>query len=123
MRLINAALLSALSCYTELAAAATGYVITVDHPQHQATTEQQTLSPETARLVLAQRAGVEDYHLEKALSEEEIEAINEHGLKAPFMSSSEKNNKRVFILAFGDEADAEGMSMSMLIEHQTKDTD
>ncbi|KAM0712193.1 hypothetical protein Q7P37_011287 [Cladosporium fusiforme] len=111
MKLISAALLSALSCYTELAAAATGYVLTVDHPQHQPSTDRQTLSPETARLVLAQRAGVEDYHLEKALSEEEIEAINEYGLKAPFMSSNEKrNNKRVFILAFGDEAAAEALA-------------
>lgn len=120
MRYISAALLSALSCYTELAAAATGYVITVDHPHHQSSSNQQALSPETARLVLAQRAGVEDYHLEKSLSEREIEAINDYGYKAPFMSSNEKNNKRVFILAFGDEADAEGMSIHVRNQNKYK---
>ena len=111
MKLITAALLSALSCYTELAAAATGRVITLDPSlsshEHSSTTQKDTLSPETARLVIAQRAGLEDYHVYKALSEEEINAINAHGLQTSRLSKD--NTERVFILAFVDEEDVEGM--------------
>ena len=109
MKLITATLLSALSCYTELAAAATGRVITLDpslSSHDHASTQQDTLSPETARLVIAQRAGLEDYHVGKALDEEEINAINAHGLQTSWLSKD--NTERVFILAFVDEEDAEG---------------
>jgi hypothetical protein len=111
MKLITATLLSALSCYTELAAAATGRVITLDpslSSHEHASTQQDTLSPETARLVIAQRAGLEDYHVEKALNEKEINAINAHGLQTSRLSKD--NTERVFILAFVDEEDADGMS-------------
>lgn len=110
MKLITATLLSALSCYTELAAAATGRVITLDpslSSHEHSTTQQDTLSPETARLVIAQRAGLEDYHVDKALNEKEINAINAHGLQTSRLSKD--NTERVFILAFVDEEDAEGM--------------
>ena len=110
MKLITATLLSALSCYTELAAAATGRVITLDpslSSHDHASTQRDTLSPETARLVIAQRAGLEDYHVDKALSENEINAINAHGLQTSRLSKD--NNERVLILAFVDEEDAEGM--------------
>lgn len=109
MKLITATLLSALSCYTELAAAATGRVITLDpslSSHEHSSTQQDTLSPETARLVIAQRAGLEDYHVGKALDEEEINAINAHGLQTSRLSKD--NTERVFILAFVDEEDAEG---------------
>ena len=109
MKLITATLLSALSCYTELAAAATGRVITLDpslSSHEQSTTQQDTLSPETARLVLAQRAGLEDYHVDKPLNEEEINAINAHGLQTSWLSKD--NTERVFVLAFVDDEDAEG---------------
>ena len=110
MKLITATLLSALRCYTELAAAATGRVITLDpslSSHEHSSTQQDTLSPETARLVIAQRAGLEDYHVGKALNEEEINAINAHGLQTSRLSKD--NTERVFILAFVDEEDAEGM--------------
>jgi len=110
MKLITATLLSALSCYTELAAAATGRVITLDpslSSHEHSSTHQDTLSPETARLVIAQRAGLEDYHVDKALNEKEINAINAHGLQTSRLSKD--NTERVFILAFVDEEDAEGM--------------
>lgn len=111
MKLITAALLSALSCYTELAAAATGHVLTFNpstSPQDQTSNERRTLSPATARLVLAQRAGVEDYHVEKALSEEEIEAVNDFGYKTSLLGSHEHESERKFVLAFVDESEAEG---------------
>jgi len=110
MKLTTATLLSALTCYTELAAAAaTGRVITLDpslSSHKHSSTHQDTLSPETARLVIAQRAGLEDYHVERALDEEKINAINAHGLQTSRLSKD--NTERVFILAFVDEEDAEG---------------
>jgi hypothetical protein len=111
MKLITAALLSAVSCYTELAAAATGHVLTLDpslSSQHQPSNERRILSPETARLVIAQRAGVENYHVEKSLSDEEIEAINNYGLQT-HMLSADKEDARTFIVAFVEESVAEGM--------------
>ena len=108
MKLITGTLLSALSCYTDLAAAATGRVITLDpslSSHEHSTTQQDTLSPEIARLVIAQRAGLEDYHVGKALNDEEINAINAHGLQTSRLSKD--NNERVLILAFVDEEDAE----------------
>ena len=110
MKLITATLLSALSCYTELAAAATGRVITLDpslSSHEHLSNQHDTLSPETARLVIAQRAGLEDYHVEKALDKEEINAINAHGLQTS--SLSKDNTDRVFILAFVDDEESEGM--------------
>lgn len=109
MKLITAALLSALSCYTELAAAATGHVLTLNPSHDQTPSDSRALSPETARLVIAQRAGVEDYHVEKTLSEEEIKAINDYGLQSHMLSADKDAAKRVFILAFVDEAVAESM--------------
>ena len=113
MKLITATLLSALSCYTELAAAATGHVLTLDpslSSHKQSSTKQHTLDPETARLVIAQRGGLEDYHVEKALSEEEINALNAYGLQTPMVSADKDDSKRVFILAFVDESDAKSRS-------------
>lgn len=114
MKLITAALLSALSCYTELVAAATGYVLTHNpstSPQDQPSHQRRTLSPETARLVLAQRAGVEDYHIEKALTSEEIEAINEYGYSTHLFHEDRYDHARLFVLTFAEEGDAEGMSL------------
>lgn len=109
MKLITAALVSAVSCYTELAAAATGHVLTLNPSRDQPSSSDRALSPETARLVIAQRAGVEDYHVEKALSEEEINAVNDYGVQTPMLSAQKEDEKRTFILAFVDETVAESM--------------
>jgi hypothetical protein len=111
MKLITAALLSVISCYTELAAAATGHVLTLDpslSSQHQPSDERRTLSRETAKLVIAQRAGVEDYYLLSTLNNEEIEAINDYGLQTHMLGAS-KEDARTFILAFVEESVAEGV--------------
>jgi hypothetical protein len=106
---MKATIVSALSCFTHIAAASIGYVYTHDPSiftsQH---AETRTLSPVTARLVLAQRAGVEDYHIENALSKEEIEAINDFGTRTPLFGQDESIRK-AFILCLDDLAtDAEG---------------
>jgi len=85
MKLTTATLLSALTCYTELAAAAaTGRVITLD-PSLSSHKHSST---------------------HQALDEEKINAINAHGLQTSRLSKD--NTERVFILAFVDEEDAEG---------------
>jgi hypothetical protein len=110
MKFITAALLSAVSCYTELAAAATGHILTLDpslSSQHHPSNERRTLSRETARIVIAQRTGVENYHTGKGLSDDEIEAINDYGLSTHMLSAS-KEDARTFILAFAGEDEVEG---------------
>lgn len=49
---------------------------------------------------------MEDYHVDKPLNEEEINAINAHGLQTSRLSKD--NTERVFVLAFVDDEDAEG---------------
>jgi len=112
MKLITATLLSALSCYTELAAAAAGHVLTLDpspSSRDQPSDERRTLSREAARLVIAQRAGVENYHVEKALSEDEMNAINDYGLQRHMLGAN-KEDAPTFILAFVEESVAESLA-------------
>jgi hypothetical protein len=102
-----------------LAAAATGHVLTLDpslSSQHHPDNERRTLSRETARVVIAQRAGVENYHVGKSLSDDEIEAINDYGLQTHMLSAS-KEDARTFILAFVDEDEAEGEMGLLPNEH------
>lgn len=60
------------------------------------------LSPTEARLVLAQRAGVEDYHLDALLSPGGIDAINEFGWRESLFgqdgSSGEKTRRCFFLV-------------------------
>nr|OQO17794.1 hypothetical protein B0A51_15680 [Rachicladosporium sp. CCFEE 5018] len=59
----------------------------------------QMLSPATSRLVLAQRAGVEDFHIDRALNTDEIDAINTFGGRTPLLGSGEPL-RNAFLLAF-----------------------
>lgn len=106
MKLTASTLVAAL---TGLAAAATtGNVYTYDPSTAASTTERRTLSPDTARLVLAQRAGVEEYHIDGALSEKEIDAINTYGSKTPLFGQDERIRK-AFILLEGDTQESDGV--------------
>lgn len=110
MKLAITALASVLSCCTSLVAAADGHVYTYDpSKQSGASIESRSLSPVTARMVLAQRAGVEDYHIEKALSEEEMNAINDFGSRRPMFGQNERT-RRAFILSLDKDQESEGMS-------------
>lgn len=102
--------LALASSYAQLAAAATGNVYTYDPSASTSQrTESQSLSPVTARLVLAQRAGVEDFHIEKTLSEEEIAAINDFGSKKPLFGQKDRIRK-AFILSLNKDVESEGMA-------------
>lgn len=116
---LAAAVLAALTwTATATAAAASGHVYILDpsssaaaaaqHDAADAATSTPTLSPVPARLVLAQRAGVEDYHSEDLTPGPVLDAINAFGLRTPMFASKEEAEKRrqIFVLVEGVE-DAE----------------
>jgi len=107
MKLTTGVLASALGCCTQLAVAATGHVYTFDPSASSQNVVKSRLDPATARLVLAHRAGVMDYHVETALRENEIEQINTLGSKAPLFGGKDKQ-RRVFLLALDNAGASEG---------------
>lgn len=112
MKLTTGVLASAIGCCAHLAAAATGHVYTYDPPTSASSRDvvRSRLDPATARLVLAHRAGVEDYHVETALREDEIEQINALGSKVPLFGGKDRLRK-LFILALDNGEGSEGMAM------------
>ena len=100
----------AVAAAAQLASASTSasQVYTYD-PQWQPATSG-ALSPLEARLVLAQRAGVEDYHEADLLKDGVLEAMNVYGERRPLFDSAEAKAKRAFVLLEA-EYDAGGMSM------------
>ena len=95
-------LLPVLACAARIAEAATAHVYTYD-PHASAARGQsgRDLSPVAARLVLAQRAGVEDYHHSDLLRQEAIEAINDYGKQTPLFAKEEDRRNNAFILLEG----------------------
>ncbi|QIW96146.1 hypothetical protein AMS68_001664 [Peltaster fructicola] len=94
-----AAVVTLLTCSTQLAAASTAYVLTFEpetaNNKHKIALS--GLSPSTARVVLAQRAGLEDYHTTHGLTNEEIDAVNTYGLRTKLFHNNAR--RRAFILA------------------------
>lgn len=76
-----------------IVAASTTNVYTYD-PHWQPSTHG-TLSPVEARLVLAQRAGAEDYHEADSLKEGVLEAMNAYGTRRSLFEEAEKRGKRM----------------------------
>ncbi|CAK4033413.1 endoplasmic reticulum membrane [Lecanosticta acicola] len=104
MKLSDTVVISALCWTAPLAAAATAHVYVHD-PQSQPAsgTTPRSLEPVSARLVLAQRAGVEDYHSADLSRQEVIEAINEYGVRTPLFAAADKSSKKAFILLEGED--------------------
>ena len=104
MKLTHTLITSALCWSTRISAAATAHVYLYDPDSEQATDNaiSRTLSPVQARVVFAQRAGLEDYHSADLYDEDVIEAINAFGVKRSLFGRQEDTN-RVFILAAGVE--------------------
>lgn len=100
MKLANSLLLPAICWSARLAAAATAHVYTHD-PQSQPRSESPstTLDPVAARLVLAQRIGVEDYHSSDLTRKEVIDAINDYGVRTPLFAQQQQSRpKKAFIM-------------------------
>lgn len=97
MRLTSSILIPALCWTARLAAAAQVY--TFDPESLPGELERsRTLSPIEARLVLAQRTGVEDYHIGDLLSPGGIEAINRFGAKQQLFTGDLHVKRRIQIL-------------------------
>lgn len=108
MKLTHSIILPALCWTARLASAASAHIYFHD-PQSQPRTEPQSrsLEPVAARLVLAQRAGVEGYHSSDLLRAEVIDAINDYGVRTPLFAAADSSVKKAFILLEG-ESEAEG---------------
>lgn len=104
--LLPSTLLAALCI--RLASAATGHVYIYDGPNSEptASTPSRSLSPVQARLVLAQRAGVEDFHSLDLQAGGVVEAINDFGRRTSLFEEDEV--QKAFLLVEGI-AEPEGM--------------
>lgn len=103
MKLNSTLLLPALSFAAQLTAASVGHVYTHDpNGDRRAIAGSSSLSPETARLVLAQRAGVEAYHDLTSRDAEAIAAINDFGRRQPLFAARDEA-QRALILVEGTE--------------------
>lgn len=94
-------LISALCWSAQLAAATTGYIYTYDPneaPRPEALSRR--LSPVAARLLLAQRAGVEEYHSADLASKDVVQAINDFGRRTPLFGTAERP-RMAFVLLEG----------------------
>ncbi|KAF2218020.1 hypothetical protein CERZMDRAFT_119593 [Cercospora zeae-maydis SCOH1-5] len=99
MKTTTSILLPVLACAARVAEAATAHVYTYD-PHASAARGQsgKDLSPVAARLVLAQRAGVEDYHQLDLMRQEAIEAINDYGKQTPLFAKEDGRNNAFILL-------------------------
>lgn len=95
---------------TSILAAALGWSTTATAAVHvytydtngQNDAKSRQLSPVEARVVLAQRIGAEDYHLDGTPSKSVVEAIQGHGLRQEMFGN--KQMKRITILVEGEES-------------------
>lgn len=81
MKLSGGVLLTSLTSYAAATAATVGHVFVFDPVRHYVAPEQApSVSPETARLILAHRLGVSQYHsIEDAEDKELITYLNQFG--------------------------------------------
>lgn len=103
MKSTIAVLISAVCWSARLASAATGHVYTYDaqHEPRQHHIEPRRLSPQTARLVLAQRQGVEDLHTSEGVDQDAIDAINDFGVRTSLFGEDQRKAKKALILVEG----------------------
>jgi hypothetical protein len=106
MKLTTSTFLPAL-CWSAGLACASSARIYIHDPQ-QRDVSSRDVSPVAARLVMAQRIGVEDFHSADLDRDEVIEAINDYGLQTSmFAAKAAGCEKKAFVLYKGDE-DVEG---------------
>lgn len=103
-------LVAALCWSYRLAAAANSHVYTIDTPA--ALLEERLLnselSPETARLVLAQRTGVEDYHGADLESDDVLKVLNGYGAREDLFG--ERKVEDVLILVEGQDEECKSIT-------------
>jgi hypothetical protein len=111
MRITQSILLPALYCASKAAASVAGSVYIYDAGKREISDNGRTLSPIAARLVLAQRAGVEEYHSADIRREEAMQAINDFGTTSQLFGGEDKERQQhIFIMEVPEEHD-EAFSM------------
>ncbi|KAK5134384.1 hypothetical protein LTR08_006564 [Meristemomyces frigidus] len=106
MKLTPSAGLAALCWTARLASAATGHVYILDpaRPQSHPSGEARRLHPVAARVVLAQRAGVEDYHSADLGDDSVRDAVNEFGVRTAMFGAGDGGmRQRAMVLVEGVE--------------------
>lgn len=109
MKVTTSALLSGLCWSTQFASAATANFYTYD-PQPSPRRHPRSLAPVAARLVLAQRTGVEDFHRAEINQEHVIAAINDYGVRTPLFAEEASLKKAVIMLEEDGELCSSDMS-------------
>ncbi|KAI7082771.1 hypothetical protein KC356_g8097 [Hortaea werneckii] len=121
MRLATAAAAAFTSLISTAAADRAGHVYIIDQstqPHSRDAADLNTLSPVAARLVLAQRAGVEDYHAADLESEGVLDAINEYGVKTPmFADGKDERRRKLNMMVLVEEAAEEDVEASKLNQY------
>ena len=109
MKLTSTFLIPALCC---VASTAASYVYTYDSHSQPSSNDGETsqLSPVAARMVLAQRTGVEDFHSADLYREKVIEAINKYGLRSSLFGGDDEELRRaLYLVEAGDGDRVSGM--------------
>ncbi|KAI6809426.1 hypothetical protein KC327_g11614 [Hortaea werneckii] len=121
MRFATAAAAAFTSLISTTAADRAGHVYIIDQstqPHTRDAADRNTLSPVSARLVLAQRAGVEDYHAVDLESEGVLDAINEYGVKTPmFADSKDERTRKLNMMVLVEEAAQGDVEASQLNQY------
>jgi hypothetical protein len=98
MRLISSFLLPALCWRLASAGDWTGHIYIHNPDQSQEPRPSGTLSPIAARLVLAQRLGVEEFHSADMQDRDVVGAINDYGMRTPIFSDQREAKMRRALL-------------------------
>lgn len=101
MKLTFTAIALAALCDAALANPAARVFVHDPHSVDRPETQSRQLHPVAARLVLAQRAGVEDFHGLDFGKQEVIDAINEFGVQTALFAEEEDRTKRALIMVEG----------------------
>lgn len=102
MRLAPSLLVPAL-CWASTAAASHVYIREAQGQRREVQDEKRTLSPVAARMVLAQRAGVEEYHSADVHHADALQAINDFGLRRKLFGDDSEERRQAFILLETDD--------------------
>lgn len=107
MQLTLSALVATLCWSYRLAAASSSHVYAIDEPAtlREGRIVDDTLSPEIARLVLAQRAGVEDYHGADLEDDVVLRALNNHAARDGLFGGSKSTNVLILVEDADDECE------------------
>jgi hypothetical protein len=102
--------LSSLSCAAS--AAREAHVYFYDAISGTATQAPSSVSPETARLILAKRLGLSQFHSIDSPSKDTIKQLNAFGGRQPklFAGKSDRSSKHHDLIWFDDVEDINGMS-------------